>query len=147
MKRILIKTKVRGTPKEIINSFNKDLLLKVTPPLINVEITQYDGHSIGDEIHIISSLFGNYQSWVNTVIDAHETENLIYFTDKAKEMPFPITSWEHTHKIQKLDDTFCYIIDDIKYDTGSTFSNAFIYPLLYACLYYRKPIYMDTFNG
>lgn len=147
MKRILIKTKVRGAPKEIMEGFTKDLLLKLTPPLIDVELTRYDGNALNDEIHIISSIFGSYQSWVNYISDVHESENLIYFTDKAREMPFPLTHWEHTHKVQRLDENFSYIIDDIRYDTANIITTNVMYPLLYAFMYYRKPIYMDTFNG
>ena len=147
MKRILIKTKVNGCPKAIMKEFTKELLLKLTPPFIEVELTRYDGNKLNDEIHIISSVFGNYQSWVNYISDYHESENLIYFTDKAREMPFPLTHWEHTHKVQKLDEEKSYIIDDIRYDTGSALTNYLVYPLFYALMYYRKPIYMDTFNG
>ncbi|WP_034721496.1 hypothetical protein [Bacteriovorax sp. DB6_IX] len=146
MKRILIKTKVYGRPSEIMKGFTKDLLLKLTPPMISVELTRYDGNKLNDEIHIVSSIFGSYQSWVNFISDTHESEKLIYFTDTAREMPSPLTSWEHKHKVQMLDDKYSYIIDDIRYDTGSKLMNNLIYPLLYAFMYYRKPIYMDTFN-
>jgi len=121
--------------------------MKLTPPLIEVELTRYDGNKLDDEIHIVSSIFGSYQSWVNYISDFHESDKLIYFTDTAREMPFPLVHWEHTHKIHQLDEEMSYIIDDIRYDTGNKITNNLIYPLLYALMYYRKPIYMDTFNG
>lgn len=146
MKIINLKTKVYGKPKEILAKFTKDLLEKLTPPLINLEITQFDGTKKNGEVHIVASCLGNYQNWKNTITDHFESDHECYFTDVANEMPFPFIYWEHTHKIHQINETQSYIQDHIKYKCVNKIAEMAMYPVVYALMYYRKPIYMDSFK-
>lgn len=146
IKIINIRTKVYGTPRGILAKFTLELLLKLTPPLINVEVNQFDGNKKNSEVHIISSLFGNYQNWKNLITEDFESDDECYFVDEAIEMPFPFTSWIHTHKIRRIDEKRSYIQDHIKYSCQYKFLESIIYPAIFALMYYRKPIYIDTFN-
>lgn len=146
MKSLKVKTKVFGQPKEIMSKFTQDLLLDLTPPFMDIEITQFDGNKKDDEIHIVASILGSYQSWVNIIKEAKETEDEVYFVDEAKEMPSPFTYWRHTHKVKRLNDTHSEIIDEVIFDTQNSILDLIMYPIVYSLMYYRKPIYMDKFN-
>ncbi len=146
MKRINIRTKVHGSPREILKKFKKELLIKLTPPFVKIEITQFDGCEKGGEVHIVSSVLGNYQSWVNIIVDSFDSDEECYFVDQAREMPFPFTYWNHTHKIRRVSDEKSYIQDHIVYKCSHPVLELAVYPVVYFLMYYRKPIYLDTFN-
>ena len=146
MQRLVIKTKVKGSPKKIYSRFNKDLLLKLTPPIMDMEVTRFDGNNIDDQIHIVTNIFGLYQSWQNEIIEFYETENEVYFIDQGILIPDPLKSWRHKHIIIKKDELHSMIIDQVFYTTGSKIIDKLLYPIIFALMYYRKPIYIDTFT-
>jgi len=146
MKSFKINTKVHGQAKEIFDRFDRELLIKTTPPLVNLEVNRFDGTKIGDEAHVVCSIFGTYQYWINRVVDNQQKEGEVYFVDKAIEMPEPFTYWKHTHKITQVKDHTCLITDEIVYSTHNKILNLMIFPIIYFIFYYRRPIYMDTFS-
>jgi ligand-binding SRPBCC domain-containing protein len=146
MKNVKIKTRVKGQPKEILKRFTQELFLKTCPPLMTLEINRYDGNNLNDEIHLVSSFLGQYQFWLTRIVDRQIKEHRAYFTDKAVEMPFPFTYWKHVHAVEKIDDEYCYIIDDITYSCSNKLLTLTSYPIVYFMMFYRRPIYVDYFN-
>ena len=146
MKRIKLKTKVKGSPEEILKSFNEELFMKLNPPFIDVELTQFDGSHKDNEIKLTTNFLGYYQYWHNKVIDRFDSEHEAYFIDEGIEMPFPITSWSHKHKVIKVDEEHSYIVDDIEFKCSHFLLEFFVYPAIFITMFYRKPIYVDTFS-
>lgn len=122
-------------------------MLKLTPPFINVEISQYEGNKKDSQVHIISSILGNYQNWKNIITESFDSDDECYFVDEAVEMPFPFTTWIHTHKIRRISENRSYIQDHIKFSCKYKFLESLVYPMVFAIMYYRKPIYIDTFTN
>ena len=146
MKRIRVKTKVKAKPRDIIQSFDKDFFLKLCPPFLEVEVNQFDGHKKEDSIKITTNFLGYYQFWHNQVIDYHQSEKEASFIEQAVETPFPVTFWQHKHKVIQIDEQHCYIIDDIEFRCVNFFFENLIYPAIYLTMFYRRPIYVDSFN-
>ena len=132
-------------PSEIYQHFNQDLFMDLNPPFIDIELHQFDGTKKGDLLSLTTNVLGYYQSWKNEIIDEHISEEEIYFIDQATEMPFPITSWKHTHKMRKVDEQYTYIVDDIYYECTNEFFEICMYPVIWMTMLYRKPIYLDKF--
>ncbi len=147
MKRIKIKTKVKGCPTKIIRHFDEELFMKLNPPFIKVELNQFDGCKKDSDLKLTTNFLGLYQYWHNKVIDRFDSDNLVYFIDEGVEMPFPITKWIHKHKIVKIDDQNSYIVDDIEYICSNPIFEFFSYPAIFITMFYRKPIYVDVFNN
>ncbi len=146
MKRVRVKTKVKAKAKDIIKSFDVDFFLKLSPPFLDVEVNQFDGYKTEDSIKITTNFLGYYQFWHNQVIDYFETDKEVSFIEQAIETPFPVTSWQHKHKIIQIDDEHCYIIDDVEYSCINFFFENMIYPAVFLTMYYRRPVYVDKFH-
>jgi len=92
--------------------------------------------------------FGIYSSkWTSYIVEQAETESEIYFVDTAQDLPFPLKTWKHQHRIKKVNENSCIIIDDIDYYTSSKILDAIIYPGMWVQFAYRSPVYKKFFEG
>ncbi|MFG1492247.1 hypothetical protein ABMA75_01685 [Halobacteriovorax sp. ZH4_bin.1] len=146
MKSLVINTIVNASVDEILNNFNADTMQEATPPFINLEVPRFDGNSVSDQTHLITSICGHYQSWVIEVTQKKETSDGIIIRTEAIETPFPFTMWIHTYHIRDIGNDQTKITDNIKYKTENFAFDLLIYPIIYFIMYYRKPILMDKYN-
>lgn len=135
--KLVIKTPIPKNFRQVFAQFNRELFIKLKPPVLNLEVERFDGCKKGDEVHLVVS----GQKWVSHIVDFHEDEKEIFFVDLGVVTPPPIKTWKHIHRIKKIDDNNSEVIDDIEYSTGNTFIDKLIYPALLAMFSLRRPIY------
>lgn len=143
---IKIITKVNKDYKTVYKGFSRDLLEKLTPPVIKFELLKFDGSKKGDDIHILLYILGIKQLWITHITEeSHDLEE-IYFIDESSKMPFFLKSWKHKHRILKYKNG-SKIIDEISYKTPFLLLDYLIYPIMYSQFYYRKHIYKREFSN
>lgn len=140
--RIFITTKVQNSLENLHDKFNKELFEKLSPPLIGLTINRFDGCLKGDQIHLSMDILGLKKSkWISTVTTSEFNSKEFYFIDEGQVLPFPLVYWKHVHRIEKINEQTCYVIDNIEFRTKSALLDKLIYPALYSLFLYRVPIY------
>lgn len=140
--KILIKTKIEKNYQVLFSKFNVELFKALKPPLVNLDIERFDGCKKGDEIHLRMDLFGLLnQRWISLITSDFRGDYEINFVDEGALLPSPLVKWKHAHRIEKLNETSSFIVDDIYFTSGNFIVDLAIYPALYLMFLYRKPIY------
>ncbi len=143
--KLKISTKVNQDYKTVFGKFERELLEKLTPPVIPFELLKFDGCKTGDEVHILLSFLGFDQLWITNIVEDFEDKEEIYFIDQSSKLPFFLSFWKHKHRIlsQKKGSK---IIDEIEYRTPFLLMDYLMYPIMYIQFYYRKNIYKEQFK-
>ena len=144
--KILIKTKVTQNYKTVFANFDKNLFLKLNPPGMPVSLRQFDGCKKGDQVKITLGKGWLSQEWDALIIDQQSNSKEIYFIDKGVKLPFFLKSWQHKHRLIKIDTQATEIVDDIDFTTPFIVTNYLMYPFLYWSMWWRKSIYKKLFN-
>lgn len=140
--KILIKTKIEKNYQVLFSKFNVELFKALKPPLVNLDIERFDGCKKGDEIHLRMDIFGQLnQRWISLITSDFRSDYEINFVDEGALLPPPLVKWKHVHRIEKLNETSSFIVDDIYFTSGNLIVDLAIYPALYLMFLYRKPIY------
>lgn len=142
---IILKTKVKGNYKEIMQRFDRELFLALAPPFPKIELVNFTGSKKGDKVHI-KFLAPVNSEWVSDITADHEDENESYFIDEGTTLPWPLKFWKHKHIVRKIDESHSEIIDDITFKGVNGLISLFIYPALYIGFGMRKPIYRRYFG-
>jgi ligand-binding SRPBCC domain-containing protein len=143
---IILKTFVEQDTKSVSEAFDKELFIKLKPPGIGLEILRFDGCQKGDRVEL-SLNFGLFkQQWNSTIIDSGASEEEIYFVDQStgKDLPFFLKHWTHRHRLIK-EGSGTTIVDDIEF-TSPYFTSILFYPIIWAQMAFRKPIYRKSFR-
>lgn len=139
--KIFIKTEVKNNLKNIQQKFNQDLFEKLSPPLMTVNVERFDGCLKDHEVHLlIQSLFVR-NKWISKITTSEFNDQVFYFIDEGIEIPPPLKNWKHVHRVEKISENSCYVIDDITYSTGSKVLDVAIFPFLFGMFKFRQPIY------
>jgi ligand-binding SRPBCC domain-containing protein len=145
--KIFIKTKVNNNLKNIHTQFDRELFLRLSPPLINLTVDRFDGCLKGHQIHLTMTFLGKIKNkWISTVTTSEFNAKEFYFIDEGVVLPPPLSYWKHVHRVDRIDDDNCYVIDDIEYKTKSPLLDKIIFPALYSIFLYRVPIYKRTLS-
>jgi len=80
-------------------------------------------------------------TWSSTITEDVDTKDEWYFIDQGVKMPFGLQYWQHKHRVKKIKELSCEIIDEISFDTGKLFLNYLLFPFLWGMIFYRKPFY------
>lgn len=144
--RFTLKTKVTGHYQSVFDQFDEDLFLALSPPLVDIELRQFDGCKVGDRVHI-DFVRPIKTSWVSVITEADIDERRAIFVDEGKELPKPLRSWKHRHIVEHLTEESCTIIDDIRYSCGYFLGDVLLFPFLYVGFYMRKAIYRRYFES
>jgi ligand-binding SRPBCC domain-containing protein len=140
--KIFIKTKVESSLEKVHSKFNQDLFEKLAPPLVDLTVDRFDGCLKGHEVHLSMTSFGLMKSkWISKITTSELNANEFYFIDEGDLLPPPLKKWKHVHRVEKIDNNSCYVIDDIDFTTNSTILDNIIYPALFAMFKHRSPIY------
>lgn len=142
---IVLKTKVKGNHKTIMQQFDRDLFVALAPPFPPIELVEFTGSKKGDKVHI-KFLAPVNSEWVSDITADYEDENQSYFIDEGTTLPWPLKSWKHKHLIEKIDDQTSMIVDDISYSANNGLLNVLMYPAMYFGFMMRKPIYRRYFG-
>lgn len=142
---IKISTKVNRDYKYVYENFTRELLEKLTPPIIPFELLKFEGSKMGDDIHILLNILGIEQLWITHIVEeSHDLEE-IYFVDQSSKLPFFLSFWRHKHRILNVKNG-SKIIDEISYKTPFILLDYLCYPIMYVQFYYRKHIYKREFK-
>ena len=144
--KIIIKTDINRTIKEVSESFNLKLFKALKPPFVGLEIPRFDGCHKDDEVHLKIKFGFLSQDWVSLITEQNEDENEWYFIDEGYTLPPPLKRWKHRHRVVKTGETSVKIIDDIFYSTNNSLLDFFIYPAMYIQFWLRKPAYKKFFK-
>lgn len=142
---IVLKTKVKGHYKKVMEQFDRDLFMALAPPFPKIKLVEFTGSKKGDKVHI-RFLAPVNTDWVSDITDHHEDENESYFIDEGTTLPWPLKFWKHKHIVRKVDDNTSEIIDDISYRGPNGLMSLLMYPALYFGFLQRKPIYRNYFG-
>lgn len=145
--KIKIQTLVQGNFKEVYQKFDQELFLKLSPPLVKINLSRFDGCKTGDEVHLDMTFLGKKDRWVSKIVKESECSYEKYFVDEGEILPSPLKHWRHKHIVIKSGNTKCFIVDDINYTTDIPALDLFVYPFIYLSFLYRKPIYRKYFNA
>jgi len=127
--------------------FDEQLLLRLSPPGIKVELLHYGGSLPGQRVHLRLRILGLIrQEWESEITEAGEHEGEIYFTDEGRRLPFGLTSWRHRHIVRQAGPGHSIIIDDIHYSSRNALLDLLLWPLFYVQFAYRKPVYRAFFR-
>ncbi len=146
--RIKIVTNVKEQNiSKIFVGFNKELFVKLAPPLPPVRLLRFDGCKENDIVQLEILLPFAPQRWDALITESVESEALIYFIDQGTRLPFFLKTWRHWHGIQQNPKgQGSQIIDDFEYTTPFGWLNYLMYPMLFLLFFYRKPIYKSAFK-
>ena len=107
---------------DVFNLFNKDMFYELTKNA-PVKPLRYDGDFVGAEIHLLM-LFPWKDNWVSIITERSESDDLCFFVDKGRKLPFNLIEWRHTHIIRKTNEGII-IEDDIYFKSKSVFFDRF----------------------
>lgn len=144
--QILLKTPIDNDMQSTFEMFNVDLFEYLKPPLVALTIVRFDGCRTGDEFHLHLGVGPLKQIWKGRITEDQCRENFCYFIDEGIQLPAPLKTWKHLHKVEKVDNQRCLIIDDINYSTGSEILDYLIYPVMYLQFRARSPAYKKFLN-
>lgn len=141
---IVITAKVRGGYKSVYELMDRELFEFLAPPG-PMELREYTGSRKGDVVHIHFG-FPLNSDWISDIVEENESENELNFVDVGRVLPFPLKTWRHVHRIQKIDKSHARIVDDMHFSTGNKIFDGLVYPFLYLTFLPRKWQYPKYFK-
>lgn len=144
--KIFFETAVPQPWQKIRDMFDRDLFTYLKPPGVDVEILRFDGCKKDDEIHLDIHLMGRRQRWVSLVTEALSTENGWHFVDEGKVVPWPVRTWRHVHRVEKVDEQNSKIIDDITYQCEPEWIAPLVAPVMWLSFAIRPHRYQAFFR-
>ena len=142
---LILKTKVKGNYKDIINQFDLDLFEALAPPGPKMEIVEFTGSKKGDRVHIRFTRPLRTE-WISDITADEINDREAYFIDEGVKLPFPLKFWKHKHLVRKIDEHNSEIIDDITYQGSNFLLTLLMYPAMFLAFFPRKRIYRKYFS-
>ena len=139
--KIQIETAVTENYKNVFERFDKKLFLALAPPLIPFRLLRFDGCEKGQEVHIELAA---KQQWISLITEKEENEKEIYFIDEGIQLPLPLKTWKHKHRLLNTKEG-TLIIDEIQYQCSFKLLDYMVFPVFYLMFYWRKHIYQRFF--
>lgn len=133
-------TRVSAQRDQVADQFNEDLLLKLKPPLVTMQLLRYDGQYRGDELAFAVG-FGKFtQKWHGAITQHRYTQQHWLFRDEGISLPHPLKTWQHTHALKSSNqDTL--IIDRVKFSGKNTLYTYLLCLPIAMMFLLRKPLY------
>ncbi len=125
--------------------FDLDLFEALKPIGAKMEVVQFTGSKTGDivELKFVSPIKAK---WVSKITDHGSDVNSAYFVDEGDTLPFPLKRWKHKHIVEKVDDNYSLIVDNIQYSSGLWLLDLLLYPAMLVGFYPRKFSYRKYFG-
>ena len=138
---------VGGTVAQVFAGFTEELFEVLAPNLPPNRLLRYDGNAVGDFVIIELGVPPLTQEWVSE-ITAHEVgDDVSFFVDEGRALPWPLKRWRHTHWVKQVGPGRVAIVEDIDYSAGGRLMNALMRPALVAQFRARGPKYREVFGG
>lgn len=124
MMNIKLRSRVAREMNVVNSMFDEVLFQYLLPP--GAELIEFGGSKKGDIVHLRLPLAGE---WISEITEDAQSENLIYFIDEGRQLPFPLKKWKHRHVLHR-DQGHTIVEDDMSYSTGSVLLDLLFYPVL-----------------
>lgn len=93
-------TRVSAQRHQVADQFNQELLLKLKPPLVTMQLLRYDGQHCGDELMFAVGIGKLTQKWHGAITQHRYTDKDWLFRDEGIALPHPLKRWKHTHALK-----------------------------------------------
>lgn len=144
--KLLFKSPVPLPVQKVKDSFNRELFIRLAPPLIPFKLERFDGCVKGNEVHILLGLKPFQQHWVSLITYDGENESGWSFIDEGKVLPWPLSYWKHHHRVDRVSDSSSLILDDIEYRCSPALLSIFMKPFLWSVFAIRPRRYASFFK-
>jgi ligand-binding SRPBCC domain-containing protein len=141
MMNITLRSKVSGEMIAIFDRFDERLFKYLLPP--GAKLIEFGGSKKGDIVHLKLPVAGE---WVSEITENGASEDTCYFIDEGRQLPFPLKKWRHKHILHRAGNS-TIIEDNMKFSTGSIFTDLLFYPVLYLSFLPRVWQYKRYFNN
>lgn len=142
--KFIIQTPIDMDYKKVFQAFDLNLFKALKPPLVPLEVSQFDGCKTGDKVILKVGPFK--QTWQSDIVEDFESETEIGFIDMGTILPAPLKSWRHCHRILNKGENQCLISDEIEYSSGNLLMDILLYIPMYFQFLIRYPQYKIYFN-
>ena len=132
--------------EKVRDGFTKELFLYLSPDLIPSKLKRFDGCKTGDEVQIILGPEFLSQEWLSLITFDETNAQGWSFIDEGKVLPWPLSYWKHHHRVDKLSDTTCKIVDDITYECSPSILSPLVKPFLWSVFAIRPKRYKSFFK-
>lgn len=144
MSNIKVCTKIDKPASQVFSKFGDGLFEKLVPSFARV--LRNDGIYKGSKV-IVKFLVPFMDNWHSEIIDVWSSDRCYYFTDIGLSgMPFGILEWKHTHKVIKINQVSCFIVDEIEFKTGHWLGDFIVNQIFSASMKMRRGQYKRFFK-
>ena len=141
MMKISLNSKVNGELEAVYERFDADLFRYLLPS--GAKLIEFGGSRKGDRVQLRLPLVGE---WVSEITEDSSSENMYYFIDEGRKLPFPLKKWHHKHILERDGQTRTRIIDVMNFSTGTIIMDILFYPALYLAFLPRTWQYAKYFK-
>lgn len=132
--------------ERVSNDFGESLFKALQPTFPPNALINYDGDHIGGLVQIRLGIPPLSQMWVSEIVSKSSGDGYWQFVDEGTQLPFPLKSWRHIHRLEDKGDDATTIIDDITFSTNSVILDALLLPIMRKMFSSRKEGYRRYFE-
>jgi ligand-binding SRPBCC domain-containing protein len=133
--------------EKVWESFNQNLLAKLSPPIPKITIIKYEGQAKGNQLLFFLDFIFFKQKWEGIISEDYISTEENYFIDVENgSLPMLLKKWRHKHRIIKTNNNNTLIKDEVKFTTNYILLDILLLPLIYGLFLYRIPIYKSVFK-
>jgi ligand-binding SRPBCC domain-containing protein len=144
--RLVFETPIKLPFEKVRDQFNKNLFIHLSPSFIPFNLKRFDGCKTGDEYFITIGPSVLKLEWQGIITFEETNARGWSFIDEGKVLPWPLKNWKHHHRVDKISDTECRIVDDISFECFSSVFNILMKPFLWATFAIRPGRYQSYFK-
>ena len=142
--KFIIQTPINKDYKEVFKAFDLNLFKALKPPLMPLEVSQFDGCKTGDKV--ILKVGPLKQTWQSDIVEDFQSELHVGFVDVGIILPPPLKKWRHCHRIINTGKNESLISDEVEFSSGIIILDLLMYLPLYLQFLIRYPQYKSYFN-
>jgi ligand-binding SRPBCC domain-containing protein len=145
--KLLFSTHLPLPLERVRDQFNRDLFIYLAPPVIPFELVRFDGCLKNHEVHINLGFKPFTQKWISLITFEGTDHQGWSFIDEGKRLPWPLKSWKHHHRVDRISERECKIVDDITYECHPGFMTLLMKPFFWWVFSSRPSRYQKYFLG
>ncbi|HAZ14179.1 MAG: hypothetical protein A2X86_02565 [Bdellovibrionales bacterium GWA2_49_15] len=151
MKKIEFLSHVPVSIEVVKEHFTEELFKYLLPPILPVKVVRFEGVEKGARyefellpIHLPPPFS---TTWSGKIVDSGDVQGGFYFVDEGTNLPFPLKSWRHLHRILPnpqlggID-----ILDLVEYSCHIPLLEYSLYPSFFSLFVFRKQRYAEYFR-
>lgn len=145
--KMLFHTPISLPFEQVRDQFGQELFTYISPGIIPFKHRRFDGCKKGDEFHFEIGIGGAMQEWIGHVTFEESNDSGWSFIDEGKKLPWPLSYWKHHHRVDKVSDFECLIVDDISFECTPAILAPLISPILWSVFAVRPYRYKKFFKA